>query len=422
MRGFGYRSIRVTMAGIALLLATPTTAQSGKSRWVASWAASQMAVEDRNALSSEDLTDTTLRQTIHLTAGGQRIRVRLANNFGIGPLRLKSVHVARAAAPGSAAIDPASDRAVTFAGQGVVIIPEGATYLSDPVDLAVKPLDNLAISFHIAQPPARQTGHPGSRTTTHIVKGDHVADTNLEGARTVERWHQIAGIDVETDRKATAVVAFGDSITDGNGSTTNGNDRWPDILAARLQENRSTRHISVLNHGIGGNRLLQDGTGPNALARFERDVLGQPGVRYLIILEGINDIGNISRDRPSSKEEHAALVARMIAAYQQMVAKARSGGIRVYGATILPFAGSDYSRRDPLNEADRQAVNQWIRTPGNFDAVIDFDAAIRDPQQSQRMLPAYDKGDGLHPSAAGYKTMGEAIPLSLFNAMSGNRK
>jgi lysophospholipase L1-like esterase len=207
---------------------------------------------------------------------------------------------------------------------------------------------------------------------------------------------------------------LGDSITDGHGATDNADDRWPDRLADRLQASPEGRRFSVLNQGIGGNRLLLDGLGPNALARFDRDVLAQAGVSHLIVLEGVNDLGTLTRDAPASPEEHAALVQRMIGAYQQIAMRARARGVRVIGATILPYGSSGYYHPTPLNEADRQAVNRWIRTPGAFDAVIDFDAVTRDPSRPDRMLPAYDSGDGLHPSPAGYRAMGDAVPLSLF--------
>lgn len=211
-----------------------------------------------------------------------------------------------------------------------------------------------------------------------------------------------------------AIVTLGDSITDGNGSTTNGNDRWPDRLADRLQASPATRNVSVLNHGIGGGRLLLDGLGPNALARFDRDVLGQAGVRYLIVLEGVNDLGTFTRDAPQTPEAHAALVRRIIGAYRQIIQRARAARIKVIGGTILPYGGNDYYHPDAQNEADRQAINAWIRAPGNFDAVVDFDAVMRDPANPMQMRADVDKGDHLHPGAAGHRAMGDAVPLALF--------
>jgi lysophospholipase L1-like esterase len=213
---------------------------------------------------------------------------------------------------------------------------------------------------------------------------------------------------------AATVVALGDSITDGHGATTNGNDRWTDVLAARLQGSPKTRKVGVSNQGIGGNHLLTDGLGPNVLGRFDRDVLAPTGVRWAILFEGVNDLGGLARTEEVTSAEHAALVQRVLAAYQQIIERAHAHGVRLFGATITPYVGSDYYHPTPLSEADRQAVNNWIRTPGHFDAVIDFDTVVRDPQQPDRLLPAYDCGDHLHPSPAGYRAMGESIPLSLF--------
>jgi lysophospholipase L1-like esterase len=241
-----------------------------------------------------------------------------------------------------------------------------------------------------------------------------VSAANMPDAKTVEHWYQIAGVDVVGAENATAVVTLGDSITDGHGATTNGNDRWPDVLAARMQADKSMRRMGVLNHGIGGNRLLLDGLGPNALARFDRDVVAQTAVKYVIVLEGVNDLGTLTRDHDASDEAHKALVQRIEGAYAQMIVRAHSRGIRVIGTTILPYGGSKYYHPGAQSEADRVAINAWIRDPGHFDDVVDFDQVIRDPAHPNTILPAYDSGDGLHPSPAGYKAMGDAIPLAMF--------
>ena len=294
------------------------------------------------------------------------------------------------------------------------VVPPGAEYVSDPLNYPVAPLSDIAVSFHLDEPPAPETGHPGSRATTYYQHGDQVSAADLPDARHVDHWYQVTEIDVPAVRHAGVVVALGDSITDGHGATTNGNDRWTDVLAAHLQSSPKTRNIGVSNQGIGGNHLLIEGLGPNVLARFDRDVLAPAGVRWVIVFEGVNDLGGLARIHEVSPEEHAALVRRVIGAYRQIVARARDHGLRVYGATITPYAGSGYYHPGPLSEADRQAVNGWIRTPGNFDAVIDFDAVVRDPTHPDDLLPAYDCGDHLHPSPAGYKAMGNAIPLALF--------
>ncbi|HEV7659550.1 MAG TPA: SGNH/GDSL hydrolase family protein [Allosphingosinicella sp.] len=379
--------------------------------WVGTWASSQMVPVGR--FSQADLTDATLRQVVRISLGGERIRIRLSNRFGARPLRIESVRVARSADPATARIAAGSGHAVTFAGRDSVTLAPGADAVSDPVDLAVPPLSHLAISFYLPQPPSPRTSHPGSRTTTFLVHGNRSASANLPGARTIAHWCQLAGVDVIAGPRAAAIVAFGDSITDGFGIQPNSDQRWPDFLAARLQADPATRHLAMLNQGISGNRVLAEGFGPSALARFERDVLGQPGIKFVILLEGINDLGMLARDGAATPAARRALVTNLIAAYGRMIARARARGIKVIGATILPFGGSEY-RPDAATEADRRALNTWIRAPGHFDAVIDFDAVMRDPAVPIRMRRTYDSGDGLHPSAAGYRAMAEAVPLALF--------
>ena len=328
---------------------------------------------------------------------------------------ITSAHVARPVSPASVAIDPASDRPLTFAGRPEAIIPPGAELVSDPIEYPLTPLSDLAITFHLQSPPARETGHPGSRATSYYVHGDLVSATTLTEPKQVDHWYQVSEIDVQAPADAATVVALGDSVTDGHGATTNGNDRWTDELAKMLQSSPTTRNIGVSNQGIGGNHLLTDGLGPSALARFDRDVLAPTGVRWVIVFEGVNDLGGLARNGEVSPAEHAALVERVLTAYQQIILRAHAHGLRVFGATITPYVGSAYYHPGPLSEADRQAVNRWIRTAGNFDAVIDFDSVVRDPQHPDQLLPAYDCGDHLHPSPAGYKAMGDAIPLTLLN-------
>lgn len=382
--------------------------------WVASWGASQQVPEPQNALPAEDLTDATVRQIFHLSVGGPALRVHISNAFGTEALHVASVHIARPLSPASAAIDPASDRPLLFAGSAEANIPSGAELVSDPIDFPVTPLSDLAVTFYIAAPPVRETGHPGSRATSYYVHGNLVSTPSLTEPKHVDHWYQVSEIDVEAATGAAAVVALGDSITDGHGATTNGNDRWTDVLASRLQASPATRNIGVSNQGIGGNHLLTDGLGPNALARFDRDVLAPTGARWLIVFEGVNDLGGLAREHEVSAAEHSAMVQRVIAAYEQIIARAHAHGLRVFGATVTPYVGSNYYHPGPLSEGDRRAVNTWIRAGGHFDAVIDFDSVVRDPQHPDQLLPAYDCGDHLHPSPAGYKAMGDAIPLSLF--------
>lgn len=363
---------------------------------------------------AEDLNDATLRQIVHLSVGGATLRVHISNAFGFLPLYLTGVHIAHPLSTTSPAIDPATDKALTFSGKPDVIIPAGAEYISDPIDYPVAPLSDLAISIHYDLPPAEQSGHPGSRATSYLVHGDALTAADLPGARKFDHWYQLSAIDVAASANASSIVILGDSITDGHGATTNGNDRWPDILAQRLQADPKTRNLGVLNQGIGGNHLLTDGLGPNALARFDRDVLAQTGVRWVILLEGVNDIGGLTRLSDPPRADHDAFVHRVLASYEQIVSRAHAAHIQVIGATIMPYTDSGYYHPPASNEADRQAINAWIRTPGHFDAVVDFDKLTADPSRPDHLNPAYDSGDHLHPSAAGYRVMGESIPLSLF--------
>lgn len=410
----------LSVAGLFLVTATAYGRNGGEAatRWVGSWAAAQQLVEPGNALNPEDLQDATLRQIVHLSLGGAEIRLRLSNRFGTTPLHLTAVHVAKPLSPSVGKIAPASDKAVTFSGLPDVTIPPHADYVSDPVSFPVSALADVAITLHTDMAPVEETGHPGSRATSYITHGNLVSSLDLPGAKTVEHWYFIAGIDVAAAQDASAIVVLGDSITDGHGATTNGNDRWTDVLAQRLSTQPSTRNLAVLNQGIGGNHLLTDGLGPNALARFDHDVITQPGIRYLIVLEGVNDIGLLARNGELSRREHDVLVQRILAAYEQILARAHAHDIKVIGATIMPFVGSTYYHPGPSSEADRQSVNEWIRTPGHFDAVIDFDKIARNPEHYEQLLPSSDSGDHLHPSPAGYAAMAQAVPTSLFASAS----
>ena len=393
------------------LLVVGSAASAAPTRWVASWASAQQVPEERNALPGEDLHDATLRQVVRVSLGGEQIRLKLSNLFGTAPLAVGGVHVARSADPASARIVPESARPVTFNGQAGITIPAGAEYLSDPISLDVPAMSHLAVSMYLPEAPARQTSHPGSRATTYFVHGNSIAAADLPDAGEVAHWYQLSGVQVASP-DAEAVVAIGDSITDGYGVSPDTDQRWTDFLLARLQADPETRELALLNQGMGGNRVLQDGLGPNALSRFERDVIAQPGVRSFIILEGVNDLGGLSGP-PISPEAEAEFLANMIGAYRQMVMRAREHGIRAIGATIMPYGGSGLYRATAQSEGVRQAINEWIRAPGNFDAVIDFDAIMRDPNDPTRLRAEVDN-DGLHPSIAGYKAMADAVPLALF--------
>src|SRR3954469_4216907 len=413
----------VTPASHLLAASAPDPSASARqgAAWVASWAAMPQLTEPSNmppapyTQSASVLTDTTLRQTVHVTIGGSRIRLRFSNAFGGAPLQLTKVAVALPAggAAGVSGVQPRTTHRVTFGGRPSVVVPTGALMVSDPVQLRVPPLSNLTITAYLAKGQASTavTSHPGSRTTSYLAQGDQVGATDLVGATPVDHWYFISDLEVLELPRASAVDVIGDSLTDGRGSTTNGNDRWPDQLAARLQAYRPTADIAVINEAAGGNRVLNDGLGPNALARFDRDVLAQSGVDAVIVFEGVNDIGTAD----ATPRAQQAVAADLIGAYQQMIVRAHAQDIRVYGATITPFGGNTmYDDAQGLRETTRQAVNTWIRSSGQFDAVLDFDRAVRDPANRARLLAAYDVGDHLHLNARGYGALAAAVPTWLF--------
>jgi lysophospholipase L1-like esterase len=413
--------VRVRTLGIALTLLCFITGRAMLAqhpaqgmRWVGTWASAQMLVDGPD-LSAEDFRDATLRQVVHVSTGGSRIRLRLSNAFGTAPLQIQMVHVAKPASVVNCRIDASSDKPLRFSGNTAVTIPPGAEYLSDPIDFPVAPLTDLTVTMYLETPSLHQTGHIAAHTTSCLGARNLVTAADMPDAKKFQHWFYLAGVEVESPADAAAVVTLGDSITDGTGSTLNGNDRWPDVLAARLQADAATRRWSVLNVGIGGNHMLTDGVGPNALARLDRDVLAQPGVRAVIVFEGVNDLGGWTRNGPISKEEHDVFVARLIASYEQVIERAHASGLTVIGATILGYQGAANYHPDAANLADWQRVNDWIRQPGHFDAVVDLDKATADPAHPGRMAPTTGSADNLHPGPAGYKMMGDAFPLSLFH-------
>lgn len=403
--------LRAVVALVLLIAALPASAQDG--RWATAWATAPMAIEDKDALSAAQTTDATIRQTVLLTLPVKRARIRITNRHGTEPLQIAGVRVARASGPGSPAIQPGSDRVLTFAGQATVTVPMGAEFTSDAVAIDAPALSHLAITIHYARAAGRQTGHPGSRTRSHVKAGNAITDLNFAGATEVMPWFHLAAVEVEGAGQGT-IALLGDSITDGYGVKADSDTRWPDFFARALQANAATRHLGVANLGIGGNRLLLDGLGPNGLARLDRDVLDLAGVRYLVILIGVNDLGTLTREGQVSEAEHTAHLQRMLTGYAEVTRRARERGIRVIGGTILPYGASEYYHPDPPDEAKRQAINVWLRAPGNVDAVIDFDAWMRDPKRPGRLRAAVDSGDGLHPSIEGYRAMAAGVPLDLF--------
>ncbi|HEY0306536.1 MAG TPA: SGNH/GDSL hydrolase family protein [Acidobacteriaceae bacterium] len=351
---------------------------------------------------------TTYRDIVHLSLGGSALRLRISNEFGATSLTLGGVHVALS--NGGNTIQPTTDHTVTFGGAETVTIPAGALAVSDAVAMPVAPFANLAVSIFIPyQPDATLTYHALGTSSNFIVPGNVLTAATLDAPKKVSSWYLLKGVDVDAGANAYDVVTLGDSITDGAKSSIDHNARWPDVLAARLQANPKTAKIGVLNEGISGNRVLHDGAGPNALARFDRDVLSQGSVKYLIILLGINDIGNTMR-HPGTPD--AITADQLIWGLQQLAVRAHARGIKVYGATLTPYGGAGY--QDATGSAMRDAVNNFIRTSGDFDAVIDFDKVTRDPAHPETFLPLYDSGDHLHPGDAGYKAMGESIDLKLF--------
>ena len=383
---------------------------SAGEHWVASWGTAQLVPEGQNELPAAQWRDATLRQTVRVSLGGRTLRVKLSNAFGTAPLTVDAASVALSAGPGKVDVDPGSLRPLRFGGSASVTIPAGAEYLSDPVELQHAAGADLAVSLHFPAEPARQTGHPGSRATSFLTRGQHVLDASWPQAEKVTRWYQLAGVEVLAAPSARTVVAIGDSITDGYGVQPDTNARWTDALATRLRA-AGMNEVGVVNAGIGGGRMLRDGLGPNLVARFERDVLQRAGVSHAIVMIGVNDFGVQHRNKEDSPAERARLLEDLKQAYRQLAARAHMQGVCVIGATIGPYAGSGYYQPGPDNEADRQAYNTWIRTDAVFDGVIDFDAALRDPARPDHLRKAYDN-DGLHPSIDGYKAMAEAVPLA----------
>jgi lysophospholipase L1-like esterase len=391
-------------------------------QWVNTWTSMPQLTEPGNMPPppfTQDglvMADTTLRQTVRVTIGGSNLRLRFSNAFGGAALPITAVSVAKPAGgqAGVSAVEPGSTRAVTFNRRPSTVIPVGAQMVSDPLGFRVAPRTNLTVTIYLAAGQASNniTSHPGSRTTSYLLAGNHVADADLPGAARADHWYFLSGVEAFAQRGAAGAVMLGDSLTDGRGSTTNGNDRWPDQLLDRLQASPRTNDVAILNQAAGGNRVLNDGLGPNALARFDRDVLAQTEVEWLLVFEGINDIGTAE----ATPEAQQQVAADLIAAYEQFITRAHAQDIEVFGATLLPFGGNTgYDDAAGTRETARQTVNHWIRTSHEFDALIDFDRAIRDPAAPRNILPAYDTGDHLHLNPVGYKAMADAVPARLFD-------
>jgi lysophospholipase L1-like esterase len=351
-----------------------------------------------------------------VSAGAQRVRLRLSNAFGRTELSVASVCLARPTGgrAGMSSIEPGTSRAMTFAGRPGVVVPAGAHAVSDPVDFPLAAAANVTVTTYLAAGQRASggiTSHPGSRTTSFAVAGDHVADQRLAGAVPVDHWYFLGALEAGAGQATAAAVILGDSLTDGRGSTTNGNDRWPDQLLDLMRSRGDSAGIAVLNQGIGGNQVLRDGLGPSIVSRLDRDVLAVSGVRWLVVFAGVNDIGAADATQAAQRQ----VAGELCTAYEEIAAKAHTAGIAVYGATLTPFGGSQpYDDPAGHREAARQAVNAWIRAGRGLDAVLDFDQAVRDPRSPQRLGAAVDSGDHLHLNPAGYRALAGAVPAGLF--------
>lgn len=400
------------------------TADRGGRTWVGTWSTTPTAVPASDGTVFED---QTIRQTVHTSIGGDRVRIRLSNEFGDRPLVVGEARIARRAGGGSTTrIDPRTDRPLTFGGRASTTVPAGAPALSDPVDLAVPAGSDLVVSIHLPERTPGSTVHAFAFQHNHAAPGNVTGAADIEPTATFDRWYFLTGVSVSARRGAgdSAVVAFGDSITDGSDTGVNANHRWPDFLAQRLRSARGPHARGVLNQGVSGNRLLHDPNPPagsgaegyaayfgqSALRRFDRDVAAQPGAEHVVVLLGVNDLGHPGTTAPASEKVTAEDI---IGAHRQIIARAHERGLKAYGGTILPFKGDTFGFHSAENEAARQAVNRWIRTGGEYDGVIDFDAALRDPSDPRRLDPRYDSGDHLHPNDAGAEAMAAAVPLHL---------
>jgi len=403
-------------AALAAILALPGGGASAQGwnneRWTGTWGTAPAGPPAPASL--QTFTDQTLRLIVHTSIGGNRVRIRVSNEFGAVPLRIGAARIGVRASGSDVA--PGTDRVLTFSGRSSIVIPPGAPVLSDPVELNVPALGDLAVSLYLPGTVDATTIHNTGLQTNYVsLPGDFTASATLPVQRTITAWPFLTEVDV--DSVGPSIVTLGDSITDGTRSTVDTNNRWPDWLARRLQTARDpvlgiNGRLGVVNRGISGNRLLTDS--PNTLAgrsiqeRFDRDVLATAGVRYMTLLIGINDIGNSSATNPVTADD-------LIAGYRQVIARAHAKGIAIFGATLTPFEGAGYY--SPEKEVVRQAVNNWIRSSDEFDGVIDFDQATRDPAHPTRFLAAYDSGDHLHPNDLGYQAMGNAVSLTLFRSL-----
>jgi lysophospholipase L1-like esterase len=408
-------SMTLVAAGVLSLMGYTARAQgTGNEHWVATWGT---ALHEPDlgvpGLANTGFNNQTLRQIIHTSIGGRQVRVRLST-FGAGQLTVGAAHVAIRV--GDAVVWSMSDRRLTFGGRPSITLPPGAQVLSDPVDLDVAPLSDLAVSIFVPGSTGPATWHFEARQTLYVSPaGDFTGSVAMPvdaAAPAGLAWFWLAGVEVLAPKQTGAIVTFGESIVDGSQSTADANNRWPDQLVRRLMARPGNQQASVINAGIAGNRLLHDSLGPNGLARFGRDVLSQAGVTHVIVQMGGNDIFTLN---PAEE----VTVEQIIQAHKQLIERARAKGLRVYGCTLTPVEGfvvpgTPFAVFSPAKEVKRQALNTWIRTSGAYDEVFDFDRVLRDPSQPSRILPVYDSGDHGHPNDAGYKALVDIIDLKLF--------
>lgn len=390
---------------LMILFLFALTAGAQDNQWVSSWSPALQVAEPHNCPPEPGLEGNWFRQILQLSVGGEELRIRLSNVFNEDETEIVSVEVARALTMGeSPEVDPKTVHKVLFGGKKSVTMKAGETVVSDAVDFPVEARENLAVTIRFGKVSStRITSHPGSRTTSYIVAAGKKPDFS-KAVRT-DHWYILGGIDVNAVEGSRLVCVIGDSITDGRGTTTNGQNRWTDVLSRRLLANPSTRDVAVVNKGLGGNCIVRGGLGPAARTRFDRDIFDEPGAKYVILFEGVNDIGT-SRDALRTASE-------IIDIYKDVIAEIHSRGLKVFGATIMPFEGNGYFTAE--HEAARQAVNAWIRNYEGFDGLIDFDAVMRDPEHPSRLQEKYlFENDWLHVNAQGYHDMGSCIDLSLF--------
>ena len=377
---------------------------SAKKQWVATWATAEQAAEPHNN-PPIPLAGNSIRQIVETSIRGKVLRVKLSNEQSKEPVEIKGAEIAIALTQGSSAsIDESTTRSLSFGGNTSITIQPGQFVISDPIRMKTAERQNIAITLHLEDCPANIiTSHPGSRTSSYIAKGN---TADFSEAEVTAHWYIINAIEIQAEKKARAIVVLGNSITDGRGSTTNEQNRWTDNLSRRLLANKKTSRVSVLNMGLGGNCILQGGLGPTGKSRYPRDLFQQEGVKYIILFEGVNDLGG--------RGDATAKATQIEEVYKQIIAEAHERGIKVYGAPVMQFKGNNYYSEN--HEAGRQQLNQWIRTSGYFDGVIDFDAAMGNPEDPAQLNPKYlFENDYLHPNAEGYVQMGNCIDLNLFS-------